>query len=181
VRAHDQLGLVGGYLILNAAGRPLEFHCTAPLKPNRAQQILFGPTLEPYLYGEQIGQTLVAKGSIVPAAVYTDHERVLAVRDFIATPVALVLSADDKPLDAPAESTAAPRPSEWRIDAPQRPQPNLAQFLVGPNRLAVSPGRDADRQAVVQHAESLAGFDLSEPFERIREAVEEAHRATRAA
>ena len=37
---HDQLGYVGGYLILNSAGRPLEFHCSAPVKPNRAQQIL---------------------------------------------------------------------------------------------------------------------------------------------
>src|SRR5688500_11494160 len=50
---HDQFGLVGGYLILNSSGRPLEFHCTAPVKPSRAQQILYGPTLTPYLYGEQ--------------------------------------------------------------------------------------------------------------------------------
>ena len=65
----DPLGLVGGYLLLNGAGRPLEFHCTAPVKPNRAQQILFGPTLAPYLYGEQIGQTLIAKGAIAPMLV----------------------------------------------------------------------------------------------------------------
>ncbi|MBL9124077.1 MAG: hypothetical protein JNG90_10630, partial [Planctomycetaceae bacterium] len=38
---HEQLGLIGGYLLLNLSGRPLEFHCTAPLKPNRAQQILY--------------------------------------------------------------------------------------------------------------------------------------------
>ena len=46
---HAELGLLGGYLLLNAAGRPLEFHCTAPVKPNRAQEILYGPTLRPYL------------------------------------------------------------------------------------------------------------------------------------
>ena len=45
-------GLFGGYLILNPAGRPVEFHCTAPVKPNRAQEILYGTTLKPYLYGE---------------------------------------------------------------------------------------------------------------------------------
>src|SRR6266404_1210747 len=39
-------GLVGGYLVLNALGRPLEFHCTAPVKPNRAQEILYGATLQ---------------------------------------------------------------------------------------------------------------------------------------
>jgi hypothetical protein len=176
VLAHDQLGLAGGYLILNAAGRPLEFHTTTPLKPNRAQQILFGPTLEPYLYGEQIGQTLVCKGSLLPAAVYTDHERVLAVRDFVAAPVALVLPSDNM-LGA---AEAAPRPSEWHIDPPRRPGGELAPFVVGNNRLAVPGGRDADRQAIAQHMEALAGFDLSEPFGRIREAIEEAHRVTRA-
>ena len=82
VLEHDQQGLVGGYLLLNASGRPLEFHCTAPVKANRAQQILFGPTLAPYLYGEQIGQTLVAKGSIAPLAVCTDIEQVLCTSRF---------------------------------------------------------------------------------------------------
>src|SRR5262245_21892116 len=49
VVAHEQHGLFGGLLVLNRNGRPLEFHCTAPLKPNRAQEILYGATLESYL------------------------------------------------------------------------------------------------------------------------------------
>ena len=57
VQEFTDLGLIGGYLILNAVGRPLEFHCTAPVRPNRAQEILYGPTLAPFLYGEQIGLT----------------------------------------------------------------------------------------------------------------------------
>ncbi len=57
---HDELGLFGGYLVLNMAGRPLEFHCTSPVRPNRAQEILYGPTLRPFLFGEQIGQALLS-------------------------------------------------------------------------------------------------------------------------
>ena len=57
---HPQHGLTGGYLLLTLAGRPIEFHCSAPVKPTRAQQILFGPTLAPFLYGEHIGQALFA-------------------------------------------------------------------------------------------------------------------------
>ena len=49
---------IGGLLLVNASGRPLEFHCTAAVKPNRAQEILYGPTLEEYLCGEQIGMAL---------------------------------------------------------------------------------------------------------------------------
>ena len=99
---HEQQGFVGGYLILNTAGRPLEFHCTAPIRPNRAQQILFGPTLESYLYGEQIGQTLLAKGSVEPLAVCTDVELALSVRQYVDLPVALVLKGEAEPrVDGP--------------------------------------------------------------------------------
>ena len=48
-------GYFGGLLVLNTNGRPLEFHCTAPVKTNRAQEILYGPTLRQYLFGEQLG------------------------------------------------------------------------------------------------------------------------------
>lgn len=180
VLENDALGLVGGYLILNAAGRPLEFHCTAPVKPNRAQQILFGPTLAPYLYGEQIAQTLLSTASVEPLAVYTDVERVLAVRDFVSLPVALVLAADDESVAGgpePLASDPATQTSVWRVDAPHRPAGHLTQFAVGRNRLAVA--RDADRDAIARRLENLGEFDLREPFGRIREAVEEAHKGSR--
>ena len=77
---HPQHGLFGGYLLLNLAARPLEFHCTTPIKANRAQEILYGPTLEAYLYGEQIGSTLLGQSKIEPLAVFTDRPPVLAVR-----------------------------------------------------------------------------------------------------
>ena len=85
-------GLFGGYLLLNTVGRPLEFHCTVPLKPNRAQQILYGPTLEPFLFGEQIGATLVNKSALEPLVVLVDVPPMLAVREHIDLPTALVMS-----------------------------------------------------------------------------------------
>ncbi len=42
---HESLGVSGGYLVLNLAGRPLEFHFTAPLKPNRARKSFTGRRL----------------------------------------------------------------------------------------------------------------------------------------
>src|SRR5688572_22538014 len=91
-----ELGLLGGYLVLNAAGRPLEFHCTAPVKPNRAQEILYGTTLQPFLYGEQIGQTLLARSKATPIVVCTDSEPVLAARDFTHVPLVLVEGTGDR-------------------------------------------------------------------------------------
>src|SRR3954468_23921526 len=89
-----ELGLLGGYLVLNAGGRPLEFHCTAPVKPNRAQQILYGATLVPYLYGEQIGHALVSKAAAEPGLICTDQVPILALREHIERPVLLVLPSD---------------------------------------------------------------------------------------
>ena len=59
-------GYFGGYLIVGPLGRPLEFHCTAPVRPSRAQQILYGPTLEPFLLGEQIAGAMLDAAKLKP-------------------------------------------------------------------------------------------------------------------
>jgi hypothetical protein len=72
--------MVGGYLVLTAVGRPLEFHCTAPLRPTRTQQILYGPTLRPFFYGEQIAPALLARSQRTPLVICTDQMPVLGAR-----------------------------------------------------------------------------------------------------
>ncbi len=169
-----QQSLFGGYLVLNMAGRPLEFHCTAPIQPNRAQQILYGPTLQPYLFGEQIGQTLFSKAKTQPLVLLADREPVLAIRDYITVPVVLVLPGKG----ASAASNDSDLPGElWRVDATHAGGLPLTAFRLGRNRLAVPDRLPADRQLVAERLGELAeSFDLAEPFARIREAIEEARR-----
>src|SRR6478752_7972116 len=93
VLENAELGFLGGYLLLNSAGRPLEFHCTAPIRASRTQEILYGPTLRPFLFGEQIGQTLLTKSKLTPLVVCTDNEAALAVCDFTEVPVVFVAPA----------------------------------------------------------------------------------------
>lgn len=163
---HEQLGVFGGYLLLNAAGRPLEFHCTAPLKPNRPQQILYGPTLEPYLYGEVIGQALLEKASAKPTLVCTDREAMLAVRSFASVPVVQVWSP--------------PETVEGKIARVDGPHGIPVRFVtVGRNRLATAAGHAADRSLLEGKLAELAeSFDLAEPFARIREAIKEAQQVS---
>jgi len=167
---HAELGLLGGYLLLNPAGRPLEFHCTAPVKANRAQEILYGPTLRPYLYGEQIGQTLLTRSKLTPLVVCTDSEPVLAARDFTHVPLVWV------------------RPnSECRIqNAEKEPGSDFcvlnSEFSLARNRVAVAPHYSSDEAAIRQVWPTQAdGLDLLEPFARIREALEEAQKSVRTA
>lgn len=165
-------GLFGGYLVLNTAGRPLEFHCTAPVKPNRAQEILYGPTLRPYLYGEQIGHTLVAKATLQPLVICTDLEPVLALRDHVSIPVGLVLTPPDE--DAAASDDAP----ILRLDTAHGGVG--APFALGRNRVAVGTAHDEDRHAITERLDRIAeAFDLAEPFARIREAIDEAQRTGR--
>jgi hypothetical protein len=96
VTDQPRLGLIGGYLILNQAGRPLEFHCTTPLKPNRTQEILYGSTLEPFLYGEQIAKTLLTRSKSPVSYILTNIAAVLAVQEHIETPVFYVFETEKK-------------------------------------------------------------------------------------
>lgn len=146
------LGYVGGYLITNRTGRPLEFHCTAPVRPTRAQEILYGPSLEPYLCGELIGQALLSKASTSPALVCTDCAAAGELRGLHDAPLALV---------APHEVPG------WR-----------AFTALGGQTLAVSIWH-ADDQPRIESllAHGFESLDLAEPFERIREAIREAQRS----
>ncbi len=195
-----QHGLFGGYLILNLAGRPLEFHCTAPIKPNRAQQILYGPTLESFLYGEQIGSTLLGHAKLNPLVICTDREPVLSLRDLVDVPVALVLPPEEaqavQSVSGEVPSTTQQRKLEdsataegvskleactmFRADAAHGRSPRLITFDLGRNRLALSPQKADDRKRLAeQFGETAGSLDLWEPFTRIREAIEEAQQAVR--
>lgn len=182
VVVHPQYGLFGGYLVLNLSGRPLEFHCTAPIKPNRAQEILYGPTLESFLYGEQIGQTLIHQASTPPLLICTDQTPVLAAREHVSTPIALILP----PLGGCESQQAAEPPvadepgRELRLDAAHQGGPRLATFQLGRNRMALPERAEDDRRLIVERLGELAeSFDLVEPFQRIRDAIEEAQQAVR--
>jgi hypothetical protein len=156
---HAPHGLFGGYLLLNTAGRPLEFHCTAPIQPSRAQQILYGPTLEPFLYGEQIGATLISRSSQPPSVILVDQPQGIFVRQHIEVPTALVASKNS--IDRPV----------WMAD--------WIDFAVGENRLMLPSRHARDREAVIDRLTATDDlFELCEPFGRIREAIEEAQRTT---
>ena len=75
---------------MNAAGRPLEFHCTAPVRPNRAQEILYGVSLEGFLCGEQIAPALVARTKAELTLVLTNLPAMAPACELIDAPLGLV-------------------------------------------------------------------------------------------
>lgn len=94
---HDELGCIGGYLILNLGGRPLEFHCTAPVRANRAQQILYGVSLKPFLYGELVGRALIEKGLETPIVILTNQPELNSLQAFIDVPLMQLDDVENSP------------------------------------------------------------------------------------
>ncbi len=178
-------GLIGGYLLLSAHARPLEFHCTVPVRASRAQEILYGSTLQPYLYGEQIGMTLLRASQLQPLAVFTDCTPALAAAAHASFPLWLVMPPSDS--GSTPDSPAAPVPLTARLDPPQTALRGMTVTQCGRNRLAQAPLMSASaaidsssaKESTDQLLDVAAALDLNEPFERIRSAIEEAQRGGR--
>lgn len=149
-------GWTGGLLLLNSGGRPIEFQCTLPVRPSRAHEILFGPTLRDHLIGEIIGPLLVKKVRTPISLLCCDQPEALTIESTVKVPVALVAEA--------AECEEGPITDETMVGSVSVP-------LVG-STLRVAMER-ADEVRLV--AEKLADLpDATEPFDRIREAIKEA-------
>lgn len=153
----DGGGFVGGILVTNQLGRPLEFQCTSPVKPNRTQVILYGPTLAPFVYSELIGKTLLARLDIKPQLVITVQPPLLELRLHIAAPVAQLLDPD--------------------TDLSVLPDETLLQ--IGRQHLAFHPDYSHDRDAAAERLSALPNdADLREPLERVAEALKETLRSS---
>ncbi len=167
VRHHPLHGYFGGYLIVNSLARPMEFHCTLPVQPTRAQQILYGSTLGEFVCGEQIARALVTKAKGTPQVLFSDTPAVLTLRHMQSIPMAVI--------DFPAEDNGSlPRPSCQRD--------NYFRFKAFGKQLFILPEFADDAEMVKGLFDSeKAPLDLLEPFGRIEEALMEAHPATKAA
>ncbi|MEZ6045382.1 MAG: hypothetical protein R3C11_07315 [Planctomycetaceae bacterium] len=141
-------GYVGGLLVTNHFGRPLEFQCTAPVRPNHTQEVLFGPTLVPYLYNELIGKTLLEKAGVKPDLVLTEDERVLGLREFVNLPVGFLHEGTSACADA---------------------------LRLGQQKVSFHERHPTDRDVLYELGSLVAEeTDLFEPFDRVKEALQEA-------
>lgn len=172
VRLNGEHGYVGALLVINSLARPIEFHCSLPIKPTKSQSILYGPTLDEFICGEQIANALISKTKSKPSIVFTDTLACLAVRNVL----------DDDVLVIGLESEANKSSSEILQTRPTLSNAKLNRFSMQGYRVATHIGYpdDSSRAAHVwQHAE--ADIDLSEPFGRIEQALIEAQPASKAA
>jgi hypothetical protein len=155
----ETCGYLGGYLVTNIWGRPLEFRLTSAVQPNRVQTILYAGTLQAYISADLIGKALLDKTTAAAQLVVTDRELVLDLRLKTELPVLWLAIPDDPRAVALTELGA-----------------RVASTKGGKGALFCHPHFLSDAplaRALLQRAE---GLDLAEPFTRIREAIGEARK-----
>ena len=152
-----RVGWTGGLLVLNNTGRPLEFQCTLPVRPSRAHEILFGPTLRAHVIAEVIGKLLLQKCRTSISLLCCDQPESLTLDSYTQAPIALIKEA--------AESEEGPITSDMLQ--------GFGTVEIAQSDLYVP----IEKLSVVQSmADSFQDFpDAVEPLDRIREAIFEAH------
>ncbi len=170
VRHHSEHGYFGGYLIVNHIARPLEFHCTLPVKPSRAQELLYGPTIDDFVCGEQIAKALTVKAKLQPEMLITDCSSVLAV------------SLVSQITPAKLEFSESPSDAACHLRIPGTSTISLQRRVCDKHQFSVPDGSTLTEERLQELLTGLSpNFELTEPFQRIREALLEAHPIAKAA
>ena len=171
----ESIGFCGGLLVLNSLGRPLEFHCTVPVVPTIAQQILYGATFKSFVFNEKIAISLINKSSQQPRNIVTDIPLMLELGNLVDANVCFVIADEEKANDETANDTATD-------DEMLQPDSMEMPGRIRQSRLEVGEQSIFVLEDHADHCEDLLAclipfairLPLTEPFQRIKNAIEEA-------
>jgi len=161
-------GYRGGLLVTDNRGKPLEFRCTSPIRPNQVQRILYGRTLIPFLAVRLIGVPLTNSVTEKPTVIVSNHDVFLDLRESIQQPLLVVRRQGDSfgtagsPQNRPGQDTVLIESQGAKFDP-----------IVVESHWRFP---DESKQLRYQLREIFDYMDLLEPFERINKALDEVER-----
>lgn len=162
VRAEEGGAYLGGLMVTDEHGLPLDFRYTDPVRPTRLQRALYGGVLDRYLRGEVVLRTLLGDLERPPSLLLVDDPALLDER-VDGCPLAHVAATRAGPLGPPGARAEQGRGS-FLLQAAE----GAAPLRVA---LAEGAGDAADRVAEALVA-LAASMDPLEPAERVRDALE---------
>jgi hypothetical protein len=158
-------GYRGGILVTDGGGKPVEFRCTAPVRPNPVQKTLYGQTLLPHIAVELIGLPLLRSIKekpwlvVIQDPVFFDvrlHSESALVRLWRQGEQVRLQTSDDQPQTNAVLSCETGKFQPIVYEA-------HSQFR-------------ADTETIAQQlSEMFTRWDLIEPFERINRALAYVH------
>ncbi|MGQ9855464.1 MAG: hypothetical protein ACUVQF_01890 [Fervidobacterium sp.] len=140
---------LGGILIVNDYGIPVEFKYSEPIAPTRLQQIIYGNSLEYYLNTEIISKGLIQKLENRPELLLVEDPMLLFDKNIVMV-------------------TLLPQMVNEKVDG------NEAVVNVNNKSLRITfPENAKVEDSLVQKIVDLSQkFDIFEPFDRIEKALE---------
>ena len=157
VELHEPLGYLGGILVADEFGLPVEFRHTLPVRPTKLQRALYGSALDRYLRGVVITQRLVAGLEHEPAVVLVSD--VTLARD-ARLPLAFGEESGVDPVGAPGAVEPFAGAADGFLLQVRAQEAPLRFVTEAPVHLYPEMGR-----ALCEAAETM---DLFEPMERVR-------------
>jgi hypothetical protein len=156
----------GAILVTDEWGKPLEFRCTAPVKPNAVQRTLYGQTLMPHILVELIGLPLLQAVQEKPEVVIIREDLFFDLRRKADTPVVRVrrqgsdvkVQGDDE-ADKPKAVVIASESERF-------------ETIVMEPHWQFAGDTDFCQERI---RELFARWDLLEPFDRVSKGLEYVH------
>lgn len=160
LRVEDQF--IGGVMVTDSSGIPLEFKYTEPIRPTKIHQIIFGKVLVRYIHEEVIKKNLLKDVRSTPAAYLVAEPDLLGEEAPGRVPL---VALQKTPLPALESVGAVQRVKEREVLV----QPGTS---TSPLRMTFfTPELDV-QEKVMNHVRSvLDTMDLIEPFGRVETAL----------
>ncbi len=157
--------LRGGILVTDVNGKPMEFRCTSPIRPNAVQRTLYGSSLMPHIAVELVGNPLVKSIQAPLDVVLVQQEDFLPLRTRYDKPLLLARRQGEDMQLSNETSNGTP---EQLLSSPSG---KFAPVVVTchwdyPNDIA---------QCKEVLGSTFSNCDLVEPFERVKKALATLH------
>lgn len=176
----DSQEYVGGLLIVDLHARPLEFHCTAPVRPKRAQAILYGATLKSHLLHQLIPASLLAKAGHRPEIVFVDQLEFIQRADEAEVPLVYLKSSSGAGSAKSTDGSVAPQPGFGEETSDNPLVIDRFRFVDRPQySFAFHVDRKVEQRDIENTLDAISHcVSVHEPFERLEIALRESNRAS---
>ena len=140
---------IGGILVINDLGIPVEFKYSEPVTPTKLQEIIYGSSLEYYLHTEIIAKGLIQKVENRPEFILTQDSSLLFDRNIVSV-------------------TLLPQ------SVPEKKEGNEAIVPLNNNsiRITFQETTKVEDTIVSKIIDFASRIDLFEPFDRVEKALE---------
>jgi hypothetical protein len=146
----------GAILITDEWSKPLEFRCTAPVRPTQLQRTLYGKSLLPHILTELIGSPLIASVRETPHLILITDEAYFEVRHKTTSPVIRVTKSGTAKSKGLLLQSSSGKFDQLEIQAHGKFSTDLDS--------------SGDRLR-----DLFARWDLAEPFQRMGEGLQYVH------